>query len=132
MAEGKRPPRSFGARHDYPHLLRLLDHREKLVNLDQADPGEQLKAETAPDHRGGCQHPLFILVEPLQPTADDQPHVFRNVDFVDLEVSAELAGSIIEFPILEQMPVQFLDEEWISLAFIKDEAHQTFRSLALA
>src|SRR5467141_2554953 len=132
MAEGKRPLRSLGARRDYPHLLGFFDDGEKFVDVDQADLDQHLKTETASDHSGGCQHTLFILVEPLQPTADDQPHVFRNVDFVDLEVSAELAGSIIEFPILEQMPVQFLDEEWISLAFIKDEAHQTFRSLALA
>jgi hypothetical protein len=30
------------------------------------------------------------------------------------------------------MPVHLLDEEWIALAFLKDEAYQTLRSLALA
>src|SRR5260370_13177153 len=132
MAEGKRPLRSHGARHYYPHLLRLLDDREKFVNVDLADRSQKLKAETAPDHSGSGQHALFILVEPRQPAADDQPHVFRNVDLVGLDVGAKLAGRIIEFPILDQMPVQLLDKEWISLAFIKDEAHLAFRSLALA
>jgi hypothetical protein len=30
------------------------------------------------------------------------------------------------------MPVHLLDEEWIALAFLNDEAHQALRSLALA
>src|SRR4029077_3713228 len=115
MAEGKRPFRPLGARHDYSHLLRLLDDRKKLINVDLADPGQKLKAETASDHRGGCQHPLFILVEPFKAAADDQPHVFRNVDFVDLDVRSELAGRIKHFPLFDQMPVHLLDEEWISL-----------------
>src|ERR1700730_6339744 len=132
MAEGKRPFRPLGARHNYPHLLGFFDDGEKFINVDLADLSQKLKTETASDHRGGCQHSLFILVEPREPAADDQPHVFRNVDLVDLDVGAELARRIIEFPILEQMPVQLLDKEWISLAFIKDEAHQAFRSPALA
>ena len=132
MGEGERLLGPLGARDDYSHPLRLLDDGEKFVNVDLADLGQKLKAETAPDHRGGCQHSLFILVEPLQTAADDQPHVFRNVDLVDLDVSAELAGRIEDFPLFDQMPVHLLDEEWISLAFLEDEAHQTVRNLALA
>src|ERR1700730_2008855 len=132
MAEGERPLGSFGARDDYSHLLRLLDDREQFVNVDQTDPGQKLKAEPAPDHCGGCQHALFILVEPLKAAADDQPHVFRNVDLLDLDVGAELTGRVEEFPLLEQIPVQFLNEEWIALGLIKDEAYQTFRGFAFA
>src|SRR5260370_42484628 len=111
MAEGKRPLRPLGARDDYSHLLGLLDGGEKLVDVNLADPRKQFKTETAPDHSSGCQHPLFILVEPFQPPSDDQPHVFRNVDLVDRYVTAESARRIIDFPILEQMPVQLLDRE---------------------
>src|SRR5713101_4493842 len=114
MGESERLLRPLGARHDYPHLLRLLDDGEEFVNVDLANRSQKLKAETAPDHRGGCQHPLFILVEPLQTAADDQAHVFRNVDLVDLDVSAELAGRIKNFPLFDQMPVDLFDEEWIS------------------
>ena len=132
MREGVGPLRSVGAWDDYSHLLRLLDRGEKLFNVDLADPGQKLKAETTPDHCGGCQHPLFILGKAFQTPANDQPHVFRNVALVDLDVSAELAGRIKDFPVFDQMPVHLLDEEWISLAFLKDGAHQIFRSPALA
>src|SRR5258706_8274816 len=108
MAEGKWPLRSLGARDNDSHPLRLLDDVEKIVSVVFADRGQQLKTETTPDHRGGHQHTLFILVEPLQPAADDQAHVFRNVDLIDLDVGAELAGLIIEFSILEQVLVQLL------------------------
>src|SRR5712692_269384 len=132
MSKGKRSLRPLGAWDDYSHLLRLLDDGEEFVNVDLANRSQKLKAETAPDHRGGCQHPLFILVEPLQTAADDQADVFRNVDLVDLDVSAELAGLIEDFSLFDQMPVDLFDEEWISLALLKDEAHQTFWGLPLA
>src|SRR5882762_8168947 len=132
MGERERLLGSLGARDDYSHLLCLLDNGEKFVNVDLADRRQQLKVKTASDHCGGCQHPLFILVEPLQTAADDQPDGFWNIGFVDLDVSAELAGRIKDFPVFDQMPVHLLDEEWIALAFLENEAHQTFRRLALA
>src|ERR1700686_3835285 len=131
MSKGKRSLRPLGAWDDYPHLLRLLDDGKEIVNVDPADRSQKLKAETAPDHRCCRQRTLFILVEPLQAAADNQPHVFRNVDFVDLDVRAELAGRIKHFPLLDQMPVHLLDKEWISLAFLEDGAQQTLRSLVL-
>src|ERR1700722_4687877 len=123
---------SFRARNNHSHLLRLLDDVEKFVNIDVADRIQQLKAETAPDHRGGCQHPHLILVEPLQTAADDQPHVFWYVELGDLDSRAELACLIKDLPLFDQMPVHLLDEEWISLALLEDETQKTFRSLALA
>src|SRR5216683_2987148 len=132
MRESKRLLWSLGVRNDYSHPQRLLDHGENFVNVDLADSGQKLKAETAPDHSSGRQHSLFILVEIFQVAADDQPHVFRNVDLIDLDAGAELASRIKDFPLFEQMPVHLLDEEWISLAFLENEAHQIFRSLALA
>jgi hypothetical protein len=64
----------------------------------------------------------FILVEPLQAATDNQPHIFRNVALVDLDVSAELASRIAElasrikdFPLLDQMSVYLLDEEGSNL-----------------
>src|SRR6266481_3630966 len=99
MGEGERLLGSLGARHNYSHPLRLLDHGEKFVNVDLADRSQKLKAETSPDHCGGCQHPLFILGKALQTAANDQPHVFWNVDLVDLDVSAEFAGLIKDFPV---------------------------------
>src|SRR5258708_1346650 len=83
MAKGKRPLRSLGAWHDYAHLLSLLDDGKEFIDVDLADPVQKLKAETAPNHRGGRQRPLFIFVEPRQTAADDQSHVFRNVDLAD-------------------------------------------------
>src|SRR4029077_9525348 len=103
MAERIRPLRSLGTRDDDSHLLRLLDDGEELVNVDLADGAQKSEAETAPDYRGGCQHPLFIFVEALQPTADNQLHIFRNVALIDIEVAAEFAGKVKEFPALEQM-----------------------------
>src|ERR1700693_3975519 len=132
MSKGKRSPRPLGAWDDYPHLLRLLDDGKEIVNVDLAYRSQKLKAETPPDHRCCRQRTLYILVEPLQAAADNQTHVFRNVDFVDLDVRAELTGRIKHFPLLDQMPVHLLDEEWISLAFLENDVHQTFRSLALA
>src|SRR6266849_6439062 len=132
MSKGKRTLRPLGARDDYPHLLRLLDDGEEFVNVDLANHSQKLKAETPSDHRGGGQHSLFIVVEPLQAAADDQPHVFRHVALVELEVGAELTGRIEDFSLFDQMPVYLLDEERISLAFLVDEAQQTFGSLALA
>src|ERR1700689_4942270 len=129
MGEGKRSLWSFGAGNDYSHLLRFLDDGEKFVYLNPADAGQKLKAETAPDHRGSSQLQLFILVEPLQPPTDDQPHVFRYVSLGDLYVGAELPRRIKDFPLFDQMPVHLLDEKGIPLAFLKDEAYQTFRSL---
>src|ERR1700730_8164187 len=123
MAERERPLRPLGARDDYSHLLRLLDDGKKFVDVDSADPGQKLKAETASDHRGGRQHPLFILVEPRQTAVDDQPHVLRNVGLIDLDVGAELAGRIKCSPVFDQMPVQLLDKEWISLALLEDGAY---------
>lgn len=63
-----------------------------------ADRSQKLKAEFAPDHRGGCQHPLFTVAEPLEAAADDQPHTLWDVALVDLDVGAELAGLIKDFP----------------------------------
>src|SRR5229473_6853995 len=133
MHESKRLLGCLGVQNDYSHPQRLLDDGENFVNVDLADSGQKLKAEAAPDHCSGCQHPLFILVEPLQAASDDQPHVLWHVDLINLNVSTELAGNIEDFPLFDQMPVDLLDEEWISLAFLKDEAHQTLRNiLALA
>src|SRR6266576_97337 len=127
MAESKRALRPLGARDDHSHLLRLLNDSKEFVNADLADSAQKPETETAPDYRGGCQHPLFIFVEALQPAADDQLHIFRNVALVDLEVAAEFAGRVKEFPTLEQMPVHLLNEEWVSLAFLEDSVHQIFR-----
>src|SRR5216683_4816361 len=132
MGEGERLLGSFRARDDDSHLLRLLDDGEELVNVDLADRAQKLKAETAPYHCCGCEHPRFILVEPLQPAADDQPNVFRNVDLFDLDVAAELAGRIEDFPFFDQMPVHLLDEKGVSLALVKDQADQALRSLTPA
>jgi hypothetical protein len=44
-----------------------------------------------------------------------------------------LAGRIEDLPLFDQLPVHLLDEEWISLAFLKDKADQSLRNgLALA
>src|SRR5438132_13652052 len=132
MGEGEWLLRRLGG-DDYSHLLRLLDNGEKFVNVELADGSKKLKAEAAPDHCSGRQRPLFILVEPLQSASDDQPKVLWHVDLINLNVSAELAGGIEDFRFFDQMPVHLLDEEWISLAFLKDETHQTLRNiLALA
>src|SRR6266851_4155690 len=125
MRESKRLLGCLGVQNDYSHPQRLLDDGENFVNVDLAD--------TAPDHCSDRQHTLFILVEPFQMAADDQPDIFRNVDLIDLDVGAEPASRIKNFPLFEQMPVHLLDEDWISLGFLKDRAHQTLRSsLALA
>src|SRR6266851_98798 len=131
MSEGERLLGSLRARDDHPHLLRLLDYGEKFVNIDLAYLGQESKAETAPDHRCCGQHPLVILVEPLQTAADDQPHVFRDIALIDRDVRADLAGRIKDFPLLYQMPVELLDEKWVPLALLEDGVHQTLRSLAL-
>jgi len=46
--------------------------RRKFVNVDLVDLSQKPEAETAPDHRGGREHPLFSLVESLEPASDDQ------------------------------------------------------------
>src|SRR5208337_4129479 len=132
MSKGERSLRPFGAGDDYPHPLRPLDDGEEFVNANLAYRVQKLKAETAPDHCGGRQRTLFILVQPLQTAADDQAHVIGNVDFLDLDVFVELADCIEDFPLFDEMPVHLLDEKWISLAFLKDKAHQTCGNLALA
>src|SRR5271155_98098 len=121
MSKGKRSLRPLGAGDDYPHLLRFLDDGKKFVKVGLTGRSQKLKAEAAPDHCGGRQHAFFILVEPLQAATDDQAHVFRNVVLVEFELSAELPGRIKDFSLFGQMPVHLLDEEWISLAFLKDE-----------
>src|SRR5271167_1774566 len=121
MGKGERALGSLGAGDDYFHQLRFLDHGEKFVNINLADLSQESKAETPPDHRGGCQNPLFVLVEPRETALDDQAHVFRNVNLVDLDVFAELPSLIEDFPLFNQMPVHFLDEERIALAFLEDE-----------
>ena len=95
MAEGKRPFRPLGARHNYPHLLGFFDNGEKFINVDLADLSQKLKTETASDHRGGGKHELFVVVEPLQPATDDQAHVHRDIALVEIDVGAELASVII-------------------------------------
>src|SRR6266404_257969 len=132
MGEGEGVLGPLGARDDYSHPLRLLEDGEESVNVDLANLRQEAEAEAAPDHCGGRQHQLFILVEPLQAPADDQTNVVRNVDLVDLDVSAELAGRIEDLSLFDQMPVHLLDEERISLAFLKDKAQEIFRSFALA
>src|ERR1039457_131886 len=132
VGESERPLGSLGARDNYSHLLGLLDDGEKFVNVSLADAGQELKAETASDHCGGSQHLLFFLVEPLQTAPDDQPHIFRNIALVDLEISAKLSGRIEDFSLFDQMPVHLLDEERISLTFLEDGVHQFFRSEKLA
>src|SRR5262245_61844488 len=100
MAEGKGPLRPFGTGDDDSHLLGFLDDDEKLVHVDLADLAQQLKTETAPDHRRRCQHPLLVLVQPLQAATDDQPDVFWNGNLVDRHVSAEVARRIEYSPFL--------------------------------
>src|SRR5262245_56315949 len=65
MAEGEGPLWPFGTGDDDSHLLGFLDDDEKLVHVDLADLAQQLKTETAPDHRRRCQHPLLVLLEPI-------------------------------------------------------------------
>src|SRR5260370_40919629 len=132
MCEGERCFRTFRARDDYSHPLCLLDDGEKFVDIDLADGGQKFEVEAAPDHCSCRQRLLFILVEALEAAADDQPHAFRYFGIGDLDVCAELAGLIEDLPLFDEIPVHLFDEEWISLAFLKDEAHQAFRSFALA
>src|SRR6266851_8544262 len=99
MRESKRLLGSLGVQNDYSHPQRLLDDGENFVNVDLADSGQKLKAETAPDHCSGCQHSLFIPAEPFQVAADDQRDIFRNVDLIDLDVGAEPASRIKNFPL---------------------------------
>ena len=89
---------SLGTRDDYPHLLRFLDYGEKFVNLGLADLCQEPEAKATPDHCGSRQRPSFILVEALQPAADDQANVIRNVDLFDLNVLAEWPASSKTFP----------------------------------
>src|ERR1700680_4145350 len=117
MSKGKGSLRPLGARDDYAHRLRFLDDIKKLVHTDLAYRSQKLKAETAPDNRCGRECALFILVQPLQTAADNQPHVFRNVVLFDLKLSTELTLRVEESSAFSQMPVHLLDEEWISLTF---------------
>src|SRR6516165_6435900 len=123
MGEGIRPFRTLGAGDDYSHLLRLLDDGEEFVKVNLADPTQKLKAETASYHSGGCQHPFLVVAEPLQSATDDQTHVFRNSHLFDLDVGAKLTGGIEESSLVEQMTVEFLDEEWITLGLIENDAY---------
>ena len=132
MCEGERCFRALSARDDYSHPLCILDNREKFGNLDLADGSQKFEVEAAPDHCSCRQCPLFILVEALQAAADDQPHAFRYFGIGDLDVCAEFAGLIEDPPVFDQMPVHLFNEERISLAFLKDKAHQAFGSLTLA
>src|ERR1700692_896069 len=102
MGEGERLLRSLRAGDDYSHLLGLLEHREEFVKTDPADLSEEPEAKATPDYRGSCKRALFILVEPRQAAADDQANVIRNVDFIDLDVGAELGGCIGDFPFFAQ------------------------------
>src|SRR5579872_303646 len=132
MGEGKWPFRALGTGDDNSHLLRLLDDGEELINIDPAYRSQELKAETTPDHCGRSQGPLFVLVEALESAADDQPHIFRNIGFVDRYIRAKFAGRIEDLPLFDQMPVQLLDEERIALTLLEDGAHQPFRNLPSA
>src|SRR5579862_5648592 len=132
MGKGKRLLGSFGAGDHYSHLLRFLDNSEEIVNVDFTDLGQKPKAETPADHRGGCQDPLFIFVEPFQTSADDHAHVFRNVDLIDPDVAAEPASRVEDLSFFRQMPIDLLDEEWIALALFEDEVHESFWSLCVA
>src|ERR1700722_13280767 len=131
MREGERRLGSLGARDYHSHALRLLDDSEEVVNIDLADCTQKLKAESAPNHRGGHQHPYFILVKPRDTTADDQPYIFRYVVLGDFDARAKFAGFIEDLPLFVQVPVHFLDEEWIALTLFEDKAHQAFGNLAL-
>src|ERR1700694_2826942 len=132
MSKGKWPLRPLGARDDHPHLLHFLDDGEEFVNMNLADRSQKLKAKTAPDHRSSQQHPLFVLVAPLQAAADNQPHVFRDIVLVELDFSTEFTGRVEEFSPFDQVTVYLLDEEWVSLAFLKDGVQQALRRPALA
>src|SRR5258707_11955412 len=101
MCEGKGHLRSFGALDDYSHLLCFLDDGEKFINIDLADRSQKLKTETAPDHCSGGQFPLFILVEPLQAAAVDQPHVLLDPLLGHLDVRPELAGLIANLTLFD-------------------------------
>src|SRR5271156_3673452 len=111
----------MGAGDDYSHLLRLLEDGEEFVNVDLAGFSQEPETKAAPNHRGSRQRTLFVLVEPLEAAADDQANVIWNLDLVDLDVGTELAGSIEDFPLFDQMPVDLFDKERISLALLKDE-----------
>src|ERR1700730_8980129 len=122
MGEGEWLLLPLGVRDDYSHPLRLLDDGEKFVDVDLADRAQKLKAETAPDHRGSRQRTLFIIFQPLQAAADEQPHVFRNVALVDLDVGAEFTRRVKDLPLFRQMPIHFFNEERIALAFLENQA----------
>src|SRR5271154_3008704 len=104
MSKGKRFLWPLGARDDYPHRLRFLDDIKKFVRTDLAYRIQKLKAETTPDNRCGRKCALFILVQPLQAAADNQPHIFRNIVLFDLKFSAELTGRVEESSPFSQMP----------------------------
>src|ERR1700722_16665510 len=131
MREGERRLGSLRARDDYPHLLRLLDDGEEFIDIDLADRRQELKTETAPDHRGGHQHAHFVLVEPRHTTAEDQPHIFRYVVLGDFDVRAKLAGFIEDLALFIQMPVNLFDEKWKSLALLEKKTHEAFGNLPL-
>src|SRR5260370_4691049 len=99
MGEGERLLGSLGAGDDYSHLLRLLDDGEKFVNVDLAGRSQKLKAETSPDHRGGCQHELFILVEPPQTADAAHTHVFPYVTLTDLYIIVAMSTPIYDLTI---------------------------------
>src|SRR5216684_3286598 len=111
MVESKRSFRPLGAGNDYPHLLRFLDNREKLVKVHAADAGQKLKAETATDYRCCRQYPPLTFIEPFQTATDDQAHIFRNVGLVDRDLRAQLARCVKDLSVFDQVPIDLLDKE---------------------
>src|SRR6185295_7431765 len=112
--------RTLGGRDDRAHLLRLLDNREQIVDIEVADRAEELEAEATPDHGCRRQRAALVLVEAREPTADDEAHVLGDVDLLEREVGANVPGGVEDASVLDEVLVDLLDEERVALGVLED------------
>src|SRR6516165_3769773 len=102
MGEGEGNFRPLGTGNDHSHSLSLIDNCEELVNIDLADSCQKLKTETSPDDRGSIQSGQLRVAETSESPADDQAHVFRHLNLIDLEVHANSPRAIEDLSLLDQ------------------------------
>src|SRR5215469_1698618 len=132
MGEGEGSLRPFGTRDGHSQALRPVDDVEKFIDIHLAHRGQKLKAETSPENRCRAQSADLRFTETFEAPGDNQSHVIRDINLIDLQVTVELSGAIEDSSFLNQMPVQLHQEERIAVGFLINRAHEKLGKLTLA
>ena len=123
------PAPDSGVSHHEPGPFGFIDGVEDGVVAEVRGRLQELVGERASDDRRRAEDTACVLRQAVEPMADDEPDILRDVELVGRHIGAEAAGVVEEPALLGEVSEDLLDEERVALGLPEEQIDDRLRRL---